>query len=187
MHPTIPRERFLGCLLGLVVGDALGAPYEALTDQDIFFTFGSTRELVSRPSAERLYFTDDTQMTIGVAEALVDGGETVEASLCRAFTSNYDPERKYGPGARRILEAMIAGEDWRGLAASIFPGGSLGNGAAMRVAPVGLLFSDDQDRLAEQATASALPTHLHPLGIEGARLMALAVALAARGPAFDRV
>jgi poly(ADP-ribose) glycohydrolase ARH3 len=72
------------------------------------------------------------------------------------------------------------------VAAGHFPGGSYGNGAAMRVAPVGLLFCHDLDRVMEEARLSALPTHLHPLGIEGAQLLAVAVALAARPGPLDR-
>src|SRR5262249_22545246 len=60
------------------------------------------------------------------------------------------------------------------------------NGAAMRVAPIGLLFRDDRQRLWEQARLSALPTHRHQLGIEGAQLLALAVALCSRMERFDR-
>jgi len=56
----------------------------------------------------------------------------------------------------------------------------------MRVAPVGLLFRDDRQRLREQARLSALPTHVHPLGIEGAQLLALAVALCSAARPFDR-
>jgi poly(ADP-ribose) glycohydrolase ARH3 len=56
----------------------------------------------------------------------------------------------------------------------------------MRAAPVGLLFHGDLDRVAEEARLSALPTHLHPLGIEGAQLLALGVALLVRDGAFDR-
>src|SRR4051812_13018084 len=58
--------------------------------------------------------------------------------------------------------------------------------AAMRVAPVGLLFRDDLTALWEQARLSALPTHRHPLGIEGAQLLALAVALCCRAERLDR-
>lgn len=180
-------ERFLGCMLGQAVGDGLGAPYEGLTQEHLYFSFGRASELVKNPSDEPLYYTDDTQMMIGVAETLVDHGEIVEESLCRAFAANYDPARCYGPGARRVLEAMATGGDWRGLAESIHPGGSLGNGAAMRVAPVGLLFCRDLARVIEQAERSARPTHTHALGIEGAQLMAVAVALAARQSKFDRV
>jgi poly(ADP-ribose) glycohydrolase ARH3 len=85
-----------------------------------------------------------------------------------------------------VIEAMVAGADHRDLAANLFLGGSFGNGAAMRVAPVGLLFADEPDRLWEEARLSALPTHAHPLGIEGAQLLALAVALTLVTTTFDR-
>jgi poly(ADP-ribose) glycohydrolase ARH3 len=186
MSSPVGVDRFLGCLLGQAVGDALGAPYEGLAADDIFWEFGSPEKIVQAPRDETLYYTDDTQMMIGVAETLVEHGAIVEDALCRAFVANYDPRRGYGQGARRILGAMAEGDDWRGLAATIFPGGSLGNGAAMRVAPVGLLFCDDLDRVAEEAERSARPTHVHPLGVEGAQLQALAVALAARPDSFDR-
>lgn len=69
----------------------------------------------------------------------------------------------------------------------MFPRGSLGNGAAMRVAPVGLLFRDDLDRVAAEAERSARPTHRHPVGVDGAGVLALAVALAVRsGRPLDR-
>lgn len=171
--------------MGLAVGDAVGAPYEGLPP-DMIFSMGPARSLVEAPSEKTLYYTDDTQMAIGVAETLIECGEIREESLCAAFQRNYDPARGYGQGARRIIEAMTAREDWRGLRQTLFPGGSLGNGAAMRVAPVGLMFCDDLDLAAAQAELSALPTHVHPLAVDGARLLALAVALAARGSPFRR-
>ena len=180
------RERFLGCLLGHAVGDAVGAPVEGMPATAIWYDMGGARTLIARPPVEQLVYTDDTQMTIAVAEALLSAGEAEEAALCEAFVANYDPARGYGQGARRIIEAMARGDDWRTVARTIFPGGSLGNGAAMRVAPVGLLFHDDLDRVAQQAAASARPTHLHPIGIEGAQLIALAVAQVVRDGRFDR-
>jgi poly(ADP-ribose) glycohydrolase ARH3 len=181
-------DRFAGSLLGLAVGDACGAPFEGMPATAIHYDFGGSERLVRHPPVDVLYCTDDTHMTIGVAETLVAHGEIVDATLVDRFVTHYDPARGYGTGARRLLEAARRGEDWRPLATSIFPGGSLGNGAAMRVAPVGLLFNDDLDRVADQATLSALPTHVHPVGIDGARIQAIAVALALRsaGAAFDR-
>jgi poly(ADP-ribose) glycohydrolase ARH3 len=173
-------------LLGLAVGDALGAPYEGLTQADLFFQFGSIDALVKNPSGDTLFYTDDTEMMIGVAETLAEKGVIEAERLCRAFAENYHPERGYGQGARKVIEAMRDGKDYRTLAANIFPGGSFGNGAAMRVAPVGLLFADSPDVIWEQARLSALPTHTHPLGIEGAQLLALAVSLALRATTFDR-
>lgn len=184
-HAT-PEDRFFGCLLGLAVGDAVGAPYEGLTGADIFFHFGPPDRIVKNPDGDPLFYTDDTEMMIGVAETLVECGAIEEQRLCRAFAENYHPERGYGQGARKIIERMARGKDWRKLAETVFPGGSFGNGAAMRVAPVGLLFHDDLDAVWEQARLSALPTHTHPVGIEGAQVLAVAVATALRTETFDR-
>jgi poly(ADP-ribose) glycohydrolase ARH3 len=122
-------------------------------------------------------------MAIGVAETLIAQGEIQEGTLCRAFADNYVPSRGYGWGARAVLEAIASGRDHREVAERHFPGGSYGNGAAMRVAPVGLVFRDDPARIREQSRLSAMPTHRHPLGIEGAQLLALAVGIASR---FER-
>jgi poly(ADP-ribose) glycohydrolase ARH3 len=56
----------------------------------------------------------------------------------------------------------------------------------MRVAPVGLVYRGDHDELWRQAQLSALPTHVHPLGVEGAQVLALAVGLAATAEVIDR-
>jgi poly(ADP-ribose) glycohydrolase ARH3 len=178
-------DRYEGCLLGLAVGDALGGLFEAQTADAIRARFPSVEQLIAYPQDE-LWYTDDTQMAIGVCEALVERGEVVEESLCRAFVANYVPNRGYGRGARAVLDAMEDGRDYRAVAEEHFPGGSYGNGAAMRVAPVGLLFRDDPRRLWEQARLSALPTHRHPLGIEGAQLLAQAVARCSNAESFDR-
>jgi poly(ADP-ribose) glycohydrolase ARH3 len=183
MPPT--QDQFVGCLLGLAVGDATGAPFEGLPGWMIY-NQGPANRIVDTPTEETRYYTDDTQMAIGVAETLLECGEIREEELCAAFGRNYDPARCYGQGARKLIEAMIDGGDWRELSRTLFPGGSYGNGAAMRVAPVGLLFCDDLDRVAEQAELSSRPTHLHPWAIDGARLIAMAVALAVREPNFDR-
>jgi poly(ADP-ribose) glycohydrolase ARH3 len=185
LAPPSP-EQFAGCLLGLAIGDALGAPFEGMPADNIFWGYGQSADLVKNPTGETLYYTDDTEMMIGVAEILSEHGRIVEEPLCRAFVDNYHPERGYGRGARVVIEAMAKGDDWRQAARSHFPGGSFGNGAAMRVAPIGLLFGDDLDRVMEEARLSALPTHVHPLGVEGAQLLAVAVALALRGPPLDK-
>jgi poly(ADP-ribose) glycohydrolase ARH3 len=125
-------------------------------------------------------------MAIGVAETLIACGRIDEHELCRRFAANYVPQRGYGRGARVVLEAMVEGDDFKYLAANHFPGGSFGNGAAMRVAPVGLMFRHDPHRLWDEARLSALPTHVHPLGVEGAQLLALAVGLASTTTQLDR-
>lgn len=178
------KDRFTGCLLGLAIGDALGGKFEAQSAEAIAARFASIDALIAYPQDE-IWYTDDTQMAIGVSEALIERGEIVEEVLCRAFVANYVPSRGYGRGARAVLDAMEDGRDYNQVAEQHFPGGSYGNGAAMRVAPVGLVFRDDHVQLWEQARRSALPTHRHPLGIEGAQLLAKAIAIASHMARFD--
>jgi len=185
MAESPSREQFLGCLIGQAVGDALGAPYEGLP-ADMIDAMGPAERIVEHPSGRTLFYTDDTQMAIGVAETLVRCGEIDEDALAARFVANFDPGRGYGYGARRLIKVMAEGGPWRRLREEVFPGGSMGNGAAMRAAPVGLMFADDLDRVANEAEKSALPTHTHPIGIDGARMVALAVALAVRTPQFER-
>lgn len=187
VHADRLGARFEGCLLGLAIGDALGGVLEAQGAESIRDRFATVEQLIDYPQDE-IWYTDDTQMTIGVAETLIAHGEILEEPLSRAFAANYVPSRGYGWGARAVLEAIIAGRDHQQVAERHFPGGSYGNGAAMRVAPVGLVFRGDRERLWEQARLSALPTHRHPLGIEGAQLLALAIALASHSDPshFDR-
>ena len=187
MAISIPmlKDRFEGCLSGLALGDALGGKFEAQTAKAIRARFPTAESLIAYPQ-EEIWYTDDTQMAIGVCEALIERGEIVDDVLCRTFVANYVPSRGYGRGTRAVLEAMENGRDHRQVAEQHFPGGSFGNGAAMRVAPIGLVFRDDHQRLWDQARSSALPTHWHPLGIEGAQLLALAVALCSSMNTFDR-
>jgi poly(ADP-ribose) glycohydrolase ARH3 len=184
-EPTL-EDRFVGCLMGLAVGDALGAHFEGQSPDYLARRYGRSRDLIEHPPPGELWYTDDTQMAIGVAETLIQCGCIEEHEICRRFAANYVPQRGYGRGARVVLEAMVQGDDHKFLAANHFPGGSFGNGAAMRVAPVGLMFRHDHNKIWEQARLSALPTHVHPLGIEGAQVLALAVGLASSIEEFVR-
>ncbi len=178
-------EQFKGCLLGLAVGDGFGAPFEGLTDYLIYQSYGFVEALIAKPPVDVLHYTDDTEMMIGVCECLVHSGGIDPEVLSDAFGVNYTPGRGYGQGARKIIEAIIERGDYQHLAETIFPGGSLGNGAAMRVAPVGLCFGGDIAEIKEQARLSAMPTHVHLVGIEGAQLLAIAVSLAAKRESVD--
>jgi ADP-ribosylglycohydrolase len=53
-------DRFLGCMLGHAVGDAVAAPYESMDAQTIYYSFGSTHDLVEEPLQAELCYTDDT-------------------------------------------------------------------------------------------------------------------------------
>jgi len=127
------EERFAGCILGLAVGDAVGAHFEGQTCDTIARHYRTAASLIENPPPGELWYTDDTQMAISIAETLVACGRIDEETLCARFAANYLPQRGYGRGAKVVLQAMCDGEDHRYWAENLFPGGSFGNGAAMRV------------------------------------------------------
>ncbi|HTL29136.1 MAG TPA: ADP-ribosylglycohydrolase family protein, partial [Tepidisphaeraceae bacterium] len=88
------------------------------------------------------------------------------------------PDRGYGGGAKRVLTEIYSGTPWREAAEAIFMGGSMGNGSAMRIAPLGAYYADDIPRLIDEARKSAEVTHAHHEGIAGGIAIALAAAFA---------
>lgn len=163
-------------LEGLSVGDAIG---ESLSYQS--FRCRELRDFSAlRPGTMR--YTDDTEMALAIYETLERLGGIEEDVLAWAFSTRYknDPERGYGKMARHILKEISNGSSWRDVSANAFGGGSFGNGAAMRVAPIGAYFADDLAVVPAMATKSAHVTHYHPEGIAGAIAVAVAAAVASR-------
>ena len=171
------RSRFAGALLGTMVGDVLGAPFEGMPPEFVADRWGNDEQILQR--LQGCTYTDDTQMMIGVAESLAKCGGFNGEDMASRFAENYEPYRGYGAGAHQVLAALRDGCPWDQAAAIVFPEGSFGNGAAMRVAPVGVFYHHDLPELRRVAELSASITHGHPLGKEGAALQACAVACAA--------
>lgn len=157
-------------LEGLSVGDAFG---------EKFFRNGADVLLETRtlPNAPWRY-TDDTNMALSIYENLRLYGEIRQDELAKSFARHYNPMRGYGPAMHRVLMQIQDGEHWKAVSRSLFEGqGSYGNGAAMRVAPIGAFFADDLEAVIKNAYLSADVTHAHPEGIAGAIAIAVAVAL----------
>jgi ADP-ribosylglycohydrolase len=164
---------------GLVTGDAFGDGWFTRSDEDAEELW-ATRELRPAP----WLWTDDSAMAFVLFAHLVAHGEVQPDLLAREFAAEYerDPSRGYGPSMHGILRRIGDGEDWQAVTTGQFGGqGSYGNGAAMRVAPLGAWFRDDLAVAAEQARLSALTTHAHPEAVAGAVAVAVAAALAAAG------
>lgn len=126
-------------------------------------------------------YTDDTEMALGIVEVLARHGSIDQYDLASTFAERYvaDIYRGYGPAAHGILQGIHDGTPWRNVSYAVFNGtGSLGNGAAMRVAPLGAYFADDLDRVVREADLSAEVTHAHREGRAGAVAIAVAAALA---------
>jgi poly(ADP-ribose) glycohydrolase ARH3 len=109
--------------------------------------------------------------------------------MAQTFIKNFEAEpwRGYGPGPPKIFRMIKSGEPWDSAGDKLYRGGSFGNGSAMRVAPVGLLYSHDLGKLREIAYKSSSITHSHELGKEGAALQAYAIALALNTPSDEDI
>ncbi|MER5496255.1 MULTISPECIES: ADP-ribosylglycohydrolase family protein [unclassified Streptomyces] len=169
-------------LEALALGDAFGERW--------FPLFREPRRAFDEIKARRTpeepdwHWTDDTALARALLRVLEEHGrvEQDRLALCFALTYEADQARGYGHGMHMLLPQLLAAPaDWRTLAPGLFEGGSLGNGAAMRVAPLGAYFHRDVGFAAEQATLQATVTHAHPEGIAGAVAVAVAAALMVRG------
>jgi poly(ADP-ribose) glycohydrolase ARH3 len=167
------QDRVVGAVLGTACGDALGAPFEGAHRVDA----GHLARWMS--AADKLHYTDDTAMTIALAEFVLtlEPGERVdEQRLVEVFAEHWrrEPWRGYGSGPPTVFRLLREGMRWDEAAVAPFPpDGSWGNGAAMRVAPVAAI-GFDLSRVVAEARASARTTHPHPLGQDGAAVQAAA-------------
>ncbi|MDT0450249.1 ADP-ribosylglycohydrolase family protein [Streptomyces hesseae] len=168
-------HRALASLQGLAVGDALGSQFFV----PAHYPSLKRRELPPGPWS----WTDDTEMACSVLAVLAEHGRIDQDALARSFADHHDFDRGYGPAVNRMLRLVREGGDWRELAAALFKGqGSWGNGAAMRIAPLGAWYADDPEQATHQAEISAYTTHQHREAVAGAMAVAAAAAIAA-GPA----
>jgi ADP-ribosylglycohydrolase len=149
-------------MIGAIIGDIIGSVHEfsqtKRTDFDLF--------------DDRCRFTDDTVLTVAVADCLLTGASYVDRF--HKFTRSY-PARCYGAGFYRWVE--------KGRREPYY---SWGNGSAMRVSPVGWAF-DDLDATLAEAKRSAEVTHDHPEGIKGAQATAAAIFMARNGDPKDGI
>ncbi|MGW0786830.1 ADP-ribosylglycohydrolase family protein [Streptomyces sp. NPDC002911] len=169
-------------LEALALGDAFGERW--------FPLFRPPRQAYAEVRARRTphepvwHWTDDTALALALQRVLDEYGQVEQDRLALYYALAFDADqaRGYGHGMHLLLPELLASPaDWRILAPGLFEGGSLGNGAAMRVAPLGARFHADLGHAAEQAALSAVVTHAHPEGVAGAVAVAVAAALSVRG------
>ena len=154
-------------MFGAILGDIIGSPYE--------FDMGDKTKVFPLFSRHSKY-TDDSVMTLAVAEALMDAqpGESDEA-ICKRLVASMQkygrafPKAGYGYGFARWLMK----EDPQ-------PYDSWGNGSAMRISSVAWLY-DELDTVRKMARLTAIVSHNHPEGVKGAEATAAAIFLARTG------
>lgn len=172
-------DRSAAILFGLALGDVLGAPVEFLKLSEIKSKYGA-QGIQSLP--DPALYTDDTQMTLALAEGLLDAGLAAPVDLQmhavgqRFIDWLHSPENNRAPGnacingVRRFESGVVWSES--GLE------NSKGCGSVMRVAPVGYLYQHDEQRLREVAIASSEITHRHPTALAATVAGAYGVKLA---------
>ncbi len=149
-------------MLGAISGDVIGSVYEHWPVKEKDFPLFH----------HECGFTDDTVLTVAIADALLEGESY--ASAMQRWARRF-PTRGYG----------IRFAQWF-MAASPEPYNSFGNGSAMRVSPVAWWF-DDEARVLAEAERTAACTHDHAEGIRGARAVALAAYLARQGEGMEAI
>lgn len=177
------KSHFLGSLLGLAVGDALGMPVEGMRASQIRKTFGRVRDFMDAPwrHLKAGQWTDDTKMMLCHARSIARRGCVDPEDTAREFVDWFRSGDWRGIGnstyesIKRLLAGVHASESGaRGEFAA-------GNGVAMRIAPVALIDCDDLERLREDCQKVGIITHNNREAVAGATAVAYAVARAARG------
>ena len=185
------RDRALGSLAGLAVGDALGMPTQLLHRDEIVRRYGSVlRGFEPAPSDHPIAagmpagsVTDDTDQAVIVAEALIAGDGVLDArdfaDRLVAWESAMIQRGSLdlpGPSTKRALAAILAGGD----PAETGRYGDT-NGAAMRVAPVGIATRPEASALVEAVVEASRPTHNTGIALSGAAAVAAAVSVGVEG------
>ena len=183
-------DRVRGCLLGLSIGDALGAPLEGLSAQQIRAHYGLVDDFVdgSRAWKKKPYrwrmpglYTDDTQQALAVCDVLLERRTVDPERLAALYLQLATPKGNYvgahrgvGRSFRQVLADLEAGVSPRESGQR-----SAGIGAAMRIAPVALYFdgseADDAETMFESVMAASLMTHRDIRSLSGALAVVHAV------------
>jgi ADP-ribosyl-[dinitrogen reductase] hydrolase len=177
-------DKFEGCLVGLAVGDALGAPLEFLSRDQIQIRHGTVTEMIGggwldvRPGET----TDDTAMAAALAESLVAKRDFDPEDVLARYLAWYRTNPKdIGSTIRAALRWVDNGGDWREAAhraAEIVRDMTAGNGAMMRCAPLALLRFRDPALLVHDVVVDARLTHEDPRAAGGSAALAACVAVA---------
>jgi len=178
------QERFRGCLLGLALGDALGAPYEFYTPEQIPRGDRLVGRFARLPDLPVGTVTDDTQMALALSRSLIERGRLDGEDVARRFARLWQQGLVIGPGlaCSEAVGRFLGGVDWHKAGCTK---GRAGNGAAMRVAPVGLLRLRAPEALVEDARTQSIITHTDPRAVAGAVVVARAVAWCVGGEQVD--
>ncbi|TFG14217.1 MAG: hypothetical protein EU535_03765 [Promethearchaeota archaeon] len=165
-------DKFQGSLMGVAIGDTLGRPFEGKLRQEIYSYFTNFEDFIQKNKRIFNTYTDDTQLTLHTAEALIKGNGFNPNNLIFEYVQWLeDPPIGPGYGCISSIRKLKYGVPWQKAASN-----SGGNGTAMRIAPIGLFYHQDLNALKNAAIQSSNITHSHPAASAGALVVARAIA-----------
>lgn len=169
------EEKFIGCLVGTAVGDALGAPFEGEILPAGLTAVHILEDFTLIPGFPYGQYTDDTQLTIATAESIIDKRAVDGADIAQRFTKLWKNRTILGPGlacTQAAYKMIYQGVHWSQAGA---PEGQAGNGAAMRISPVALWNINQPRKLLEDVYTASIITHKDKTSIAGAIAIATAI------------
>ncbi len=189
-------DRVRGCLLGMAIGDALGAPLEGLGAQQIRAHYHQVTDYVDgarawkkKPYRWRLpgLYSDDTQQALVLCDVLLEHGRIDLPRLAGLYLELATPEGGYAGAHRGVGRSFrqVLAHLKRGVSPERTGQDSAGIGAAMRIAPIPLYFAEDPEGMHEAVMAASLMTHRDIRSLSGAMAVAHAVRRLVSGAGRD--
>ena len=196
MSQSTRIDRVRGCLLGMAIGDALGAPLEGLGAQQIRAHYHLVTDYVDgvrawkkKPYRWRLpgLYSDDTQQALALCDVLLEHGRIDLGRLASLYLELATPESGYAGAHRGVGRSFrqVLADLKRGVPPDQTGQSSAGIGAAMRIAPLALYFADDPAAMHDAVMAASLMTHRDIRSLSGALAVAHAVRRLAAGAGRD--
>ncbi len=183
------RDRFRGCLVGLAVGDALGATVENLRREEIRARFGLHTEMVGGGwlDLEPGEGTDDTAMALCIARSIAELGRVDPDDIARRFVEwLLSVPKDVGRTVAAVLIRILDGEPWAEAAERVYrqaPRHTAGNGSLMRTAPVALFHAWRPQELVQASLEVSRITHAHPEAMWACVALGQAIAAAIQATA----
>jgi ADP-ribosylglycohydrolase len=170
------EDKSVGCLLGCMFGDAIGAAVEGHLAKDIReeFPLGLTRYVprshmgVYQLGPRRGMYTDDSQCMLALLSSLVSnkGLDPEDCAMSYALFFQHKPLRGYPRSAQMVFKGLLGGVSYTNTGRIAFKDGSYANGGCMRIHPVGVAFRNaTNDELYEAVRLAIISSHVHPCGI----------------------
>lgn len=164
------EDRSVGCLLAAACGDALGKSSEFMSRTQVRERFGVLADFQGKKNLPAGYWTDDTNLMLALAESICDTGKVDPAAIAESSVKWWQmpPQRGYGENTLLALQKLKRGESWEATA-----GDMPSNGAAMKIAPVGIV--SKSSRLPDLVKDASAWSHKNQVAISAAVCMAAGI------------